>query len=77
MILRKCHQYIVPDAEYIYDNFKHLLSTDAVCNDNLIRYNLEGLSAMYFVCNDECIHHTGFWLNDGSIHWMHSEMHPL
>ena len=58
IILRKYHQYIVPDDEHIYDNFKHILSTYAVYNDNLIRYNSKGLSAIYFVCNDECIHHT-------------------
>ena len=57
IILRKYQQHIVPDGECVYDNFEHIPPTYTVYNDDLIRYNLEGLSAIYFVCSDECIHH--------------------
>ena len=63
--------HVVPDDKHVYDDFQHILSTYTVYNDDFILYNLEGLSAIYFVCNDENVHHARFWLNDSNIHWMY------
>ena len=54
---QKPSEQVVSDDKYTYDNFEHILSIYTAYNDYFIRYNLEELSAICFVCNDECIHH--------------------